>query len=90
MSKWFSVTEKLPPFRYDIVGNLISDYVIIWCEKDSEGGSYEWYDIGFFNPKTETFDNQDEQGYFITICDIRYVKAWMPLPNPPKKREGGE
>ena len=52
-SRWIPVSERLPEVRYDKCGNLISNEVIIWCEKDSEGGEYEWYDVGFFRPTVE-------------------------------------
>ena len=85
MSEWIPVSERLPEVRYDKCGNLISNEVIIWCEKDSVGGEYEWYDVGFFRPTVECFETVSEEGYFETICHISKVKAWMPLPEPYKE-----
>lgn len=80
--RWIPCSERMPEIRYDKCGNVSSDLVIIWCEQDSEGGIYEWYDIGFFQPATECFQTISEEGYFLTICHISKVKAWMPLPEP--------
>lgn len=89
MSKWIPISEKMPEVRYDKCGNLISSEVIIWCEKDSEGGEYEWYDVGYFRPVVECFEKVSEEGYFETICHISKVKAWMPLPKPYKEESEG-
>lgn len=89
MSKWIPISERMPEVRYDKCGNLISNYVLIWCVKDSEGGEYEWYDIGFFRPKTECFETLSEDNYYLTICHISEVKAWMPLPKPYKEESEG-
>lgn len=80
--RWIPCSERMPEIRYDKYGNMSSDSVIIWCEQDSEGGKYEWYDIGFFRPATGCFETISEEGYFLTICHISNVKAWMPLPEP--------
>ena len=82
MDGWIPIKDRLPEVRYDSCGNVLSDDVIIWRVKDSEGGEFEGYDIGFFVPKTECFEKWTEQGYWETICHISKVKAWMPLPKP--------
>lgn len=81
-TSWIPCSERMPEIRYDKYGNVSSDSVIIWCEQDSEDGKYEWYDIGFFQPATGCFQTISEEGYFLTICHISKVKAWMPLPEP--------
>lgn len=87
--EWIPVSEKLPDCRVDANGNVISKAVIIWRKHNDASGEYDWYDIGFYWPRNDTFETVDENGYFVTICSVFDVKAWLPLPEP-YEENGGE
>lgn len=88
LNRWIPISERLPEVRYDACGNVMSNEVIIWLEKDSIGGEYEWYDVGFFNPRNMCFEVISREDGWETICHISKVKAWMPLPKPYKAKGG--
>ena len=73
-TKWISVNEKLPLVRYDRLGNYSSDYVLIQLKEGC-------YSIGYLNPHCMTFEDDPGDGP-VTICSIKDVIAWMPLPEP--------
>ena len=89
-SSWIKLTDKMPDIHMDKCGNMVSEWVIIWREKDSEGGPFDWYDIGFLNTKCETFETFEYDQYPVVICSVRDVKAWMPLPEPYEEDENDE
>lgn len=76
---WIPVSERLPEVKYDSLGNNISDYVLLWVKK----GDYETYKVGYFSPPNY-FDAITSDGWFISVCALKDVIAWMPLPEPHK------
>lgn len=79
---WIPVSERLPEVKYDYLGNNISDYVLLWVKK----GDYETYKVGYFSPPNR-FDAITSDGWFISVCALKDVIAWMPIPKPYKESE---
>ena len=81
---WIFTEERLPEVRIDKCGNLLTDEVLLWVEKDGCSGNY---DFGFLNPMCNTFEKLEKDG-FVTICSVRDVIAWSTLPNRLARKEG--
>ena len=81
---WIFTEERLPEVKLDKCGNLITEEVLLWVEKNNCSGNY---DFGFLNPICNTFERLEEDGP-ATVCSVKDVIAWSTLPNRLMRKEG--
>lgn len=76
--EWIDVKKKLPPIGKDKFFPYCSDVILITDGKNVLTGFYESHPFG----GTSWMDTQCND---LSDKEIKKIKFWMPLPNPPKK-----
>ena len=81
--KWIPVTERLPRGA-DKSGKVCENVILLLSVPFSEN----YVTSGWINGITGKVYYVDEFDDFFHKTDMSAVKAWMPLPQPPKAEEG--